>query len=65
MNAYSRLLLICDTHQHYSAAMARAQALAGSAGASLHMLMIDSLDNTERTRLLITVAVTFKRLIDG
>ncbi|GBL55083.1 uspA domain-containing protein [Pseudomonas citronellolis] len=43
MNAYSRLLLICDTHQHYSAAMARAQALAGSAGASLHMLMIDSL----------------------
>jgi DNA-binding NarL/FixJ family response regulator len=32
---------------------------------ALRMLMIDSLDNTERTRLLITVAVTFKRLIDG
>jgi len=43
MSTYQRLLLICDPVLHYSAAMARAQALAGSSGATLHMVALGSL----------------------
>lgn len=43
MSTYQRLLLICDPVLHPSAAMARAQALAGALGASLHLLALGSL----------------------
>ncbi|MDF3933679.1 universal stress protein [Pseudomonas citronellolis] len=43
MNAYARLLLICDPDLHYSPAMARAQALAGSSGARLHIAVLGGL----------------------
>lgn len=43
MSTYQRLLLICDPVLHYSAAMARAQALAGSSGATLHMVALGNL----------------------
>ncbi|WP_371227007.1 universal stress protein [Pseudomonas sp. QE6] len=45
MNAFARLLLICDTDLHYSPALARAQALAGASGASLHIVVLGSLQN--------------------
>lgn len=40
MNTFTRLLLICDPDLHYSPAMARAQALAESSGASLHIAVL-------------------------
>lgn len=43
MNAFARLLLICDSNLSYSPAMARAQALAGFSGASLHIAVLGSL----------------------
>lgn len=43
MNPYKRLLLICDPAMHLSPAMTRAQALAGSSGAVLHMVALGSL----------------------
>lgn len=43
MNAYSRLLLICDPLLRDSAAMTRARALAMSSGAHLHMVALDVL----------------------
>ncbi|WP_430318374.1 universal stress protein [Pseudomonas nitroreducens] len=45
MNAFARLLLICDPNLHYSAAMARAQALAGSSGANLHIVVLGTLSS--------------------
>lgn len=43
MNAFARLLLICDPDLYYSPAMVRAQALAGSFGASLHVVALGSM----------------------
>lgn len=43
MNAYARLLLICDPDLHYSPAFARAQALAGAFDARLHIVVLGSL----------------------
>lgn len=43
MNAYARLLLICDPDLHYSPALARAQALAGAFDARLHIVVLGSL----------------------
>ncbi|WP_324709770.1 universal stress protein [Pseudomonas citronellolis] len=43
MNAYTRLLLICDPLLRDSAAMARAKALALAGGGQLHMVTLDAL----------------------
>ncbi|PSS51661.1 universal stress protein [Pseudomonas sp. BBP2017] len=43
MKAFSRLLLICHPELHASAAMARAQALARSTAATLHLVILSKL----------------------
>ncbi|WP_252089687.1 universal stress protein [Pseudomonas sp. MWU13-3659] len=43
MNAYPRLLLICHPDLHPSPALTRAQALASTAGATLHLVVLSQL----------------------